>query len=204
VTNEAFGEILALGYERRNTEFKGPGARSSQPLFARLIRAVLGMANQQDGGLVVIGVADVAGLLDPVGLTPEDLATWRYDDVAAGIAPFADPFVSFDLEVREYDAKQFIVLQVREFDEIPVVCRRDYLDILRPGACYVRSRRKPETSEIPSQTEMRELLALATTKGLRKFVGQAIAVGLLSVASPLQLQSDAELYDKELGDLRHG
>ncbi len=139
MTDEEFSEILALGYERRNTEFKGPGPRSTQPLFAKVIRAVLGMANQQDGGIVVIGVEENAGVLSPVGLVDVDLATWRYDDVAAGLASFADPFVSMELEVREHDAKRFVALHVREFESIPVLCRRDYPDALRQGACYVRT-----------------------------------------------------------------
>lgn len=201
MTDQEFAEILALGYERRGTEFKGPGPRSAQPLFAKVVRAVLGMANQQDGGLVVIGVEDLGGVLRPIGLTGSDLATWRYDDVAAGIAAYADPFVSFELEVREHEDKQFAMLQVREFEEVPVLCRKEYPDVLRPGACYVRTRRKPETSEIPSQTEMRELLDLAVRKGLRKFMGQALAAGLITVATPTAQPSAAERYAAQLGEL---
>jgi len=54
--DQEFAEILALGYERRGTEFKGRGPRSTQPLFEKVVRAVFSsMANQQDDGLVVIG-----------------------------------------------------------------------------------------------------------------------------------------------------
>ncbi len=204
MTDEEFAEILALGHERRNTEFKGPGQRSAQPLFAKVVRAILGMANQQDGGVVVIGVTDVGGVLDPVGLDEADLATWRYDDVAAGVASFADPFVSFDLEIKEHETKSFVVLHVREFESLPVLCRRDYQDVLRSGGCYVRTRRKPETSEVPSQNEMRDLLDLAVRKGLRAFVTQAVASGLISFAALPQAPSDAEQYSRELGDLRRG
>ena len=203
MTDEEFAELLALGYERRGTEFKGPGPRS-HPFLAKVIRAVLGMANQQDGGVVVIGVTDTNGVLSPTGLAEADLATWRFDDVAAAVASFADPFVSFELEIRSHDAKRFVVLHVREFEGIPVLCRRDYPEILRAGACYVRTRRKPETTEVPSQTEMRDLLQLAITKGLRAFVAQAVASGLISFVARPQVPSDAEQYIQELGGLRRG
>lgn len=200
MTDQEFAEVLALGYERRGTEFKGPGPRSAPLFFAKVVRAVLGMANQQDGGWVVIGVEDMAGVLKPVGLTESDVATWRYDDVAAGIAAYADPFVTIDLEIREHESKRFVLLKVREFEEIPVLCRKEYPDVLRPGGCYVRTRRKPETSEIPSQTEMRELLDLAVRKGLRKFMGQALATGLIAGTAPVPPPTSAERYAAQLGD----
>src|SRR3990172_7004250 len=134
MTDQEFAEILAFGYERRGTEFKGPGPLSAKPWFAKVVRAVLGMANQRDGGLVVIGVdEEITGVIKPVGLSEADLATWKYDDVAAAVATYADPFISFDLEVREYEGKRFVLLHVREFDEIPVLCRKEYPDILRSG-----------------------------------------------------------------------
>ncbi|HET8760483.1 MAG TPA: ATP-binding protein, partial [Nitrospiria bacterium] len=121
MTDNEFDEILSRGYERRGTEFKGPGSLSAKPLVAKVVRAVLGMANQQDGGLVVVGVdEDVKGKIKPVGLSESDLATWKYDDVAGAIAPYADPFVSFELETKEYKGKRFVLFHVSEFDEIPV------------------------------------------------------------------------------------
>jgi len=40
------------------------------------------------------------------------------------------------------------------------------------------------------------------SKGLRKFIGQVVASGLISVATQPQTPSDAERYAVELGDLR--
>jgi predicted HTH transcriptional regulator len=201
MTDEEFAELLALGYERRGVEFKGPGPRSAAMLFAKVVRAVLGMANHQDGGLVIIGVDDNAGVLTPSGMTVGDIGTWRYDDVAAGIGTYADPLVAFDMEAKTHEGRQFIVLDVHEFEEVPVICKKEYPGVLRPGACYVRTRRKPETSEIPSQTEMRDLLDLAVNKGLRKFISRAMAAGLLHSAVPTATPSDADAYTTQLGDL---
>ena len=108
-------------------------------------------------------------MLNPVGLSESDLDTWTYDNMANQIARYADPSVSFELEPKAYNGNSYVVLEVEEFSDIPVLCKRAYDDVLRDGACYVRPRRKPETSEIPTQVDMRDLLQLATEKGLRWF-----------------------------------
>lgn len=41
---------------------------------------------------------------------------------------------------------------------------------MRKGACYVRGRGKVQTTEIPSQTEMRELLELAVSKRIQQYI----------------------------------
>lgn len=78
-----------------------------------------------------------------------------------------------------------------------MICRKGYPTnpypgqqaILRAGAIYVRTRRKPETSEPPGQTEMRELIELATEERLRSFlgtVGQTCWLGLVSLVARRQ------------------
>ena len=200
MTEQEFVELLALGYERRGVEFKGPGALGVQPLTAKVIRAMLGMANRQDGGLVVIGVEDSDGKLNSVGVGQDELSTWKFDELAAKLAAYADPYVSFELEQHEHERRSYVLLAVQEFEEVPVLCRKQFDPVLRSGACYVRTRRIPETSEIPSQTEMRELLALATTKTLRKFLAQATAAGLLTPVAAAEQPSDADQYETELQD----
>lgn len=200
MTDEEFAQLLALSHELSGVEFKGPGARSDRQLFARVVRAALGMANRRDGGTVVIGVEDTGASLNPVGLSDNDLDSWRYDYVADGIAAYVDPSVSFELEIKEYDGKKYVVLIVGEFEDIPVLCKRSYQSVLRDGACYVRTRRKPETSEIPAQAEMRDLLDLATEKALRKFITQAQRAGLISSGTPLP--DDRDLFDQQLENLR--
>ncbi len=164
------------------------------------------MANLRDGGRIIIGVDEQGGVLNPAGLSADDLATWRYDDVAAGLGAYADPALDFDLNVHAYQGRQFVVLEVHEFDELPILCKMTYQEpppgrqvILREGACYVRSRRKPETSEVPTQAEMRELLDLAIEKGVRRFIARARAVGLElpGRAAP----SDQARFDQQLQEV---
>ena len=204
MTDEEFAKIIALGHETRGVEFKPPGPLSNRPLAARVVRAVLGMANRRDGGLVIIGVEDIDDVLNPVGLTDDDLATWNYDDVADRLAAYADPSVSFKREVSEYNGNRYLVLDVEEFADIPVLCKRDYerdsQRILRNGACYVRSHRKPETSEIPTQTDMRELLDLASDKAVIRRLTEYRRMGLIPDV-PLVL-TDQDRFDEQAGELR--
>ncbi len=209
MTDVEFAEIVALGHERTGVEFKASGplnARKNSGIFvAQVVKAILGMANRRDGGSVVIGVADNDGSPNPVGVAPNELATWKYDRLADQVANYADPDINFELEIREYNGGNYVVILVEEFDDIPVLCKRDYsyrgTQDLREGACYVRSRRKPETSEIPTQADMRDLLNLAVEKRFRQELDWARRVGLFSPATLASSPNDQERFESQLGDL---
>jgi predicted HTH transcriptional regulator len=207
---QEFAALLARGYEVRGVEFKGPGPRTEPNLRAKVIRAALGMANLRDGGRITIGVDETDdGALAAVGLGEADLATWHYDEVASAFAEYADPYLQFDIERVEYNGAWYVILHVYEFDELPIICGRDLSVkingkdrlILRRGALYVRSRHKPETAEVRSQEEMREILELATDKGVRRFVERAHAAGLTAQLFTPATITDAALFAQQGLDL---
>ena len=146
MTDEEFAAYLALRHELRGVEFKSSGSRDEKPFLAKVVRAMLGIANCRGGGFVILGVADTGSRLEPVGMTRGDLVTWeKYDHVADAVSAYADPNLDFGLEIRNHEGKRYVVLHVREFENVPVLCKKDYQGVLREGACYVRTRRKPET-----------------------------------------------------------
>lgn len=196
---EEFKEIIAQDREQRGVEFKQGGSKKDKRLLTKVVRAIIGMANRRDGGRIIIGVSEGQNGM-PIfdGISVEDLSTWSYDQLADSFAEYADPGVNFDLEIIEYENKKFIAIIVHEFDDIPVLCKKNYPEVLRAGACYVRTRRKPETLEIPTQADMRDLLDLAIEKGVRRFVAQAMASGL-SLSGQLP-PTDAELFNRQLED----
>ena len=202
MTDEEFAQIMSLAHEIRGVEFKGPGSSSEGRLFAQVVKAMLGMANRRDGGRVVIGVQDLGSVLNPIGLDEAQLATWNYDHVSDRVAVYADPGVVFDLEIKGYNGRSYVVIQVEEFAAVPVLCKRAYGDVLRDGACYVRPRRKPETTEIPTYADMRDLLDLATEKGVRRLLAQAQRAGLAVPPDVVTTAADQERFDQQLGDLR--
>ena len=202
VIDEDFIEIMGLDHELNGVEFKSPGPMTNRQLVMQVIKAILGMSNRRDGGTIIIGVGDNQGVLNPIGLTPLELSEWTPDAVADQVANYADPNATFTLEKREYEGNSYVVLTVEEFSDVPVLCKRDYGDVLRAGACYVRPRRKPETTEIPTQADMRDLLDLAIEKGVTRFLERARRVGLFISPTVETSTSDQERFDEQLGDLR--
>ena len=197
MTDQEFAQAIALGHELSGIEFKSPGPLSDSRLVAQVIKAVLGMANRRDGGSVIIGVTEQEGRPVPVGLGAADLSAWHYDALADRIARYADPGVRFELEIKAYNGSRYVVIEVAEFDDIPVLCRRAYNGVLRRGACYVRTRRKPETTEIPTQADMRDLLDLATVKWIRRYGDWMRRAGLTPLAAANPPDADAALFIQE-------
>jgi len=162
---------------------------------------MLAMANHRDGGVVVVGVEEEAsGALCPVGVSKDDLATWKHDHLADAAATHTDPPLQFDLQVCPLDGLDFLVIEVKEFSDTPVLCKkhRTYAGqvVLREGACYIRPRRKPESVEVCTYADMRDLLDLATEKALRRFLRTAHSAGIGVDAAP----TDAELFRQQLAE----
>ena len=205
VTELEFESLLALGHESNGVEFKGPGKRSDKAFLALVIRAILGMANRRDGGLVILGVESKS--LEPVGLSDDDAALWlKYDELSEKVNVHASPNAQFELEDLSFRGRRLVIVRVREFSDVPILCAKDHGEkkgspVLRRGACYVRARHKPETSEIPSEEERRELLELAIDKGVRKFVDRARMVGLLPSVQEFSRFTDESLFKEQLKDL---
>jgi len=161
------------------------------------------MGNLRDGGEIVIGIEDgnPAALLP--GLAPDDLKLWLdFDNVSRKLAVYADPPLRFDIEAMDLSSSAVVaVLHVYEFADLPHLCGKEYEAVLRKGALYVRTRTVPETTEVASSVEMRELLDLATEKALRNFVGIAERAGvrLTTVPPGKPTPSDEERYEDQRG-----
>ena len=169
-------QAIALGREQRGVEFKCAGKRTDNAFQEKVIRAILGMANKPDGGMVIIGVDDAGSALHPTGLSAEELATWSYDDLASKVSTYADPYVDFDVQVVSMDGASFVAIRVSEFDELPVICKREYQGTLRNGGLYVRRRGKNETIKVPSHVEMREILQIVHHSFCRNMLARAAAI----------------------------
>ncbi|MCX5637293.1 MAG: hypothetical protein NTX52_06325 [Planctomycetota bacterium] len=93
-----------------------------------------------------------------------------------------------------------MIIHVHEFEEKPIVCKRDYADELRKGAFYIRPLGKAESREVQSSDEMQDLLDLAAEKRTRNFLKQIQRIGIDLTSIPLE-KTDADKYDEELEDL---
>jgi hypothetical protein len=123
------------------------------------------------------------------GLNGEQLESWlAFDDVARRLANYADPPLHFErASAALSNGVTVAVIQVFEFADLPHLCSKDYPQVLREGALYVRPRKVPETSELASSVEMREILDLATEKALRAYVRMAEQASLTLGTSEVRL-----------------
>jgi hypothetical protein len=198
LSTDEIHQALDAGYEGRGFEFKGRGRSDDKHFLAKVARGGLSMGNLRDGGHLVIGIDDKRPQDMLPGLDGAELASWvAYDDVSARLAAYCDPPLGFDLAQRELSSGiQIVVLQVHEFVDIPHLCARDYPDVLRAGALYVRSRKKPETAEVATSVEMREVLDLAAEKRLRAYVEAAQRAGV-RLTTDTTAGSDREQFEAQ-------
>ena len=198
IREENLVELIYLGREQRNLDYKQSMSWNDPTFKISLTKCILAMSNIRDGGYIVIGVRQNSdGSFDPDGMQQSDMASFNQDNVSAQVAEFADPFASFDLIAVENADKKFIVIRVKEFEEIPVICKRDYGNELHRGKIYSRTRRMPECAEVLSSSEMREIIELATQKQMNKVQG---LISDLIQSSQATAIPDEELYNREAED----
>jgi predicted HTH transcriptional regulator len=182
---EDFEALLDGAEESDVLEFK-----TAMDWHHSLIRDILAMANVQDGGQIVIGIADRTH--DRIGLTQANIATFDLEAMQDRVASFADPRVEFRIDlVEDGNGKRFVVIDVRPFETIPVVCRRDG-EGLNEGDIYYRSRAgRPASARVRRSADMRDIIEVAITRSRRRLSGIGLA----------PLRDDGPDYDNELGGL---
>ena len=195
-------DLVTHGREERNLEYKASFAwgKGGEPLRSRVIKTCLALANLRDGGAVVVGVVeDPQGTFTPVGVEGHHLKTYLQDPIQENINQHADPFIDVTVATVQLEGKAFVVLQVRPFDQVPVICKKNGIENLRGGAIYTRARKKHETIEVPSQTEMREILDRATENGVQRWVEIGLHSGAIKIGGPVA--DAAEQFNEQLGAL---
>jgi len=198
---------FSLTRELPDVEFKGPGKRWENPLFGRVVRAAMAMANRRNGGIVIIGVKEDQNGLDFKGLSAEQLTTWNHQDLASGFNSFTSVHIDFESQEYEHDGNAFLILDIHEFATVPVFCMKEYRDksnpkmqekdcpiILRSGAFYIRTLNKPESKEMLTSEEARTLFTLAIDKGIQSFVTLTKLAGINIAPLP----KDEELFARQL------
>ena len=189
--------LLGIG-EFRNLDFKASHELDKNAKI-EITKDLMAFANTPDGGRIIIGVKENKS--DPngkrfelTGMETVHLSTWTHDKLADTAKNFADPYVEFEFETVPVNGSVCVVIRIQEFQDIPVICKRNFGATLRCGAIYTRTCGKRESAEVQSQTEVREILNMATEKNVRKFIGTAMKVGLPLVIGP----TDSDKFNKQL------
>lgn len=178
--DEQLAAIIEIGYEQRGVEFKSAGDRTDRAFFANVARAVLALANQRDGGHVIVGLSEDGIDALGTGLSDEQLEQWlSFDDVSDQINAYADPPVRIQLSQGQLpNGRQVAIIEVAEFSEIPILSKKDYPQRIVAKQLYTRSMAKPESSASLTQNELREVITLATEKQLARFLETAQRAGI--------------------------
>lgn len=203
VTRRDLESILLLDRESRSFEVKGPGDITDKGFVARVARAVMAMGNLRDGGQVCIGIADNKIAEMRPGLSAEQVDQWmNNDDVNDKLASYSDPPVAFQLQCFDLTSgARVVVIDVEEFEIDLHICKKDYEGVLQRGQTYVRPRGKPQSSPVPTLTDMRDLHRIAIDKGVREYVRrtQFAAGPFASAGLPSPRQEDTAAFDAETG-----
>ncbi len=177
-------DSVTHGMEERWLEYKQSMSWDDAESRGNLIKRVISMANIQDGGSIVIGVRQQGERFLLEGVTPDHLRTYQQDRVSDNVNEYAAPYVELTVYTNvEREGKFFVVIQVRPFDQLPVVCKKDGPGGLRRGALYTRGRRRHETIEVSHEAEMREIIERAIDIGMARFIARQKAMG---IAIPLK------------------
>jgi len=195
MSDEALLEMVYHGREERNLEYKQSISWQEPAIKAKIAKSAMAMANLPDGGAIVIGVEKKGETYDPVGMEQGHIKSFKQDDVMEYInEKYADPFVELSVTPVSKDDKCFVVIQVHEFSQLPVICKNNGLENLKRGAFFTRSRVKHETVQVKSQTEMREILDLAVDKEIRRLRSRGL---LTFVEAARPSESDRKLFEQQ-------
>ena len=190
--SERVETALRLNSESPSVEFKAGGDWSTHKID--VIKTALAMSNLRDGGLIIIGRPQDRAL--PEGVCTPDLATFDPDMMLDHLAEYASPRVIVNMARFEFDAYKYVGIEVSEFDDLPVLCKKAHDPNLKRGGVYIRPfTGRPRSTIVTSAEEMRSVLELAIDKGILTFEATAKRRGYA------KQPSDAAAYAAELDDL---
>lgn len=188
--------------ESRSCEFKS-GVTWNGDFRYKIAKGVLALSNLAGGGNIVIGVEwnETSHLFEARGMVKAIADTYEHDIVLEFINLRADPFVQIDLKHFEHNGNWFVVIQVAEFLDTPVVCKKTCADstgriLLEDGRMYYRTRKKPESSAILTYVDMKEIQDYAITKGLSALLRRLESAGL-NIGSITTVASDEDRFNQE-------
>ncbi len=193
---------LTMGAESRALEFKSSYSWDSPQHQLRLIRTLMAMSNNRDGGAVVIGVTENEdGTYTPTGVEDDDFTTFDPDIVADRTSKFSDAPLNLTTIKGGWGGMLFVVFEVGAADRAPTICKSadGGQKILQNGQVYVRPLGKPETRAVTTHQEMRDLIDQAVDREIERFR----SLGLISFAEATEgtEQADFEGFDKEIAEL---
>ncbi len=207
LSNEDIETLLDLRSESQNLDYKRGfvwNDKDRKDERFEIVKDVLAMANTKDGGKIIFGVDDATFSFK--GLSQEEFESFDQTDLANLLHEYSDPKVGCQLLKKEIRGKRTVVIDVREFSDVPVICKRDAhsqknpsKQILKKGEIYIRTSRSASEA-VPSSQEMRELLGRALTKKGDELLRN---IEDLIKGRPTEVkESNKDIYSKEIEEAK--
>lgn len=168
-SQEGLIRFLQAAGETPGVDAKRPIAWDGSDTSASLTKDILAAANSRNGGAIVIGKSENNGQFELNGLDSSQADSFDTTKVAKWVNNRCQPPVELTCYRLPYEEKEFVVIVINEFDEVPVICTKEYLSqdtkkrILNVGAIYIRTANS-ESAPISSPDELRKLIGLSTMK----------------------------------------
>src|SRR5438874_874897 len=112
--------IEAAG-ENANIDAKGPMQWDGGAASAGLTKDIIALANSRDGGVLVIGKEELQpGKFVATGLSAAQVSSFDTTKVATWVNNHCSPFVKLVCYRQEHQSREFVVVTVSEFHDVPV------------------------------------------------------------------------------------
>jgi predicted HTH transcriptional regulator len=190
--------LIAARAESRCIDYKLEldWGRADRGAKLEIIRDILAMSNTPGGGSIILGVRD--GDFEPVGLPENAFNSFDQTRVHDLLQNYTDPRHFCRVQKFVINGKRFVLLEVPEFSEIPIICAanengRDGSVILRRGQLYIRTE-AAATVALNASEDMRELLERATTR-----VGRRLFENFLGMLNPEAKRQFGAIFTGESG-----
>jgi hypothetical protein len=153
------------------------------------------MGNLRDGGVIVIGVAERDSAWALEGVSEQHLATYDVDIIRDKVNAYVSPHIDLDVVLVRHGDNAFLAVQVREFRDTPLLCKKNGPDGvgLFEGRLYVRAAGTPRTTAVTSAGQMHDLLELAAEKRARRLLEASRRAGLITPEPQDEASYKAEL-----------
>jgi predicted HTH transcriptional regulator len=194
----------SVGEDRRH-EFKASMSWKDEYVKLKITKSIMAVCNISDGGWIILGVEEKQNnSFDPIGMKPSDAESFEYDHMLDHVNTYAIPSANFVVNSISDKQRRFVVIRVNQFEEIPVICAKDYYfagkPVLKSGDIFTRTLRgKPQSSKVMNYFDLREIIDLATDRGIRRFEERASRAGLRAPITGKTL--DEEQFENEVKDL---
>jgi hypothetical protein len=161
-----YESLLERGYETKDIDYKESRAWNIKD-FAKHI---LAMSNIENGGFIIIGMRETQNGYERTGVLNDHIQTYDSDVMKDQMSVYADPWTNFIVNFHvDMAGNKFVFIRVFEFNEIPVISKKDCTETNKNTIYYRNSNRRPESAPISNTSDLRDLLERAAIKLMKKY-----------------------------------